>query len=303
MKPRALRRGRSLRGSAGHFVRGGKAQPLRGPRRLRHAPAALKFFDSEADWAPITISITARGGPIRLRAAPCARARTAARTRAHRRPGDGVTESSPWRLLPALRHPFEFILFAATLLGVALLHHRTLEVAICGLASIVMYKVAITGFHEGAGSRVSSVISMRSGGARHLFGLLMGFALLSRHFEASHVRRSCRTTCRTTGAAPSCCWRWCSCCRASWTTSRLPDRRHRRGHRVPPQGAHRLHAALVAASNAGGSGSVVGDTTTTMMWIDGVSRSTCCMLTWRRASHWSSAVSRRRCSSMRTRRS
>jgi Na+/H+ antiporter NhaD/arsenite permease-like protein len=38
---------------------------------------------------------------------------------------------------------------------------------------------------------------------------------------------------------------------------------------------HKLHigyiAALVAASNAGGSGSVVGDTTTTMMWIDGVS--------------------------------
>jgi len=36
----------------------------------------------------------------------------------------------------------------------------------------------------------------------------------------------------------------------------------------------RLHvgflAAIVAASNAGGSGSVVGDTTTTMMWIDGV---------------------------------
>jgi len=30
-------------------------------------------------------------------------------------------------------------------------------------------------------------------------------------------------------------------------------------------------AAVVAASNAGGSGSVVGDTTTTMMWIDGVS--------------------------------
>jgi Na+/H+ antiporter NhaD/arsenite permease-like protein len=30
-------------------------------------------------------------------------------------------------------------------------------------------------------------------------------------------------------------------------------------------------AALVAASNAGGAGSVVGDTTTTMMWIDGVS--------------------------------
>jgi Na+/H+ antiporter NhaD/arsenite permease-like protein len=32
-------------------------------------------------------------------------------------------------------------------------------------------------------------------------------------------------------------------------------------------------AAIVAASNAGGSGSVVGDTTTTMMWIDGVAPS------------------------------
>jgi len=37
---------------------------------------------------------------------------------------------------------------------------------------------------------------------------------------------------------------------------------------------HRVHigylAAIVAASNAGGAGSVVGDTTTTMMWISGV---------------------------------
>ena len=30
-------------------------------------------------------------------------------------------------------------------------------------------------------------------------------------------------------------------------------------------------AAIVAASNAGGAGSVIGDTTTTMMWIAGVS--------------------------------
>lgn len=34
-------------------------------------------------------------------------------------------------------------------------------------------------------------------------------------------------------------------------------------------------AAIVAASNAGGSGSVVGDTTTTMMRIDGVSPLPC----------------------------
>ena len=44
-------------------------------------------------------------------------------------------------------------------------------------------------------------------------------------------------------------------------------------------------AAIVAASNAGGSGSVIGDTTTTMMWIDGVSPRASCMrmsgLAWR----------------------
>ena len=34
-------------------------------------------------------------------------------------------------------------------------------------------------------------------------------------------------------------------------------------------------AAIVAASNAGGAGSVVGDTTTTMMWIDGVRPTSC----------------------------
>ena len=30
-------------------------------------------------------------------------------------------------------------------------------------------------------------------------------------------------------------------------------------------------AAIVAAANAGGAGSVIGDTTTTMMWLDGIS--------------------------------
>ena len=37
--------------------------------------------------------------------------------------------------------PLEFILFALTLLGVALYHHRTLEVALTGLAVISLYKI------------------------------------------------------------------------------------------------------------------------------------------------------------------
>jgi len=140
------------------------------------------------------------------------------------------------------------------------------------LAIISLFKIAFSPFTEGAGV---------SGWLDHfghewvllanLFGLLLGFALLSKHFEASRI--------------------------PDWLPKLLPDdwmgglallvmifvlssfldniaaaliggtiaRAVFRG---------KVHigylAAIVAASNAGGSGSVVGDTTTTMMWIDGV---------------------------------
>lgn len=38
--------------------------------------------------------------------------------------------------------PLEFVFFALTLLGVALFHHRTLEVAASGLVVIVLYRLA-----------------------------------------------------------------------------------------------------------------------------------------------------------------
>src|SRR6188472_4004269 len=47
--------------------------------------------------------------------------------------------------------PVDFILFALTLLGVALFHHHTLPVALTGLAVISAYKVIFTGFKEGPG--------------------------------------------------------------------------------------------------------------------------------------------------------
>ena len=49
--------------------------------------------------------------------------------------------------------PVDFILFALTLLGVALFHHHTLAVALTGLAAIIAYKLAFTGFKFGAGPR------------------------------------------------------------------------------------------------------------------------------------------------------
>ena len=47
--------------------------------------------------------------------------------------------------------PVDFILFALTLLGVALFHHHTLHVALAGLAAIVVYKLGFTGFKNGPG--------------------------------------------------------------------------------------------------------------------------------------------------------
>ena len=52
---------------------------------------------------------------------------------------------------------------------------------------------------------------------------------------------------------------------------RRADRRHRGAHVFQGKVHIGYLAAIVAASNAGGAGSVVGDTTTTMMWIAGVS--------------------------------
>ena len=84
--------------------------------------------------------------------------------------------------------PVDFILFALTLLGVALFHHHTLAVALTGLAAITGYKLAFTGFKFGTG------LAGLGGHMAHewvilgnLFCLLMGFALLSRHFEESKV--------------------------------------------------------------------------------------------------------------------
>src|SRR5687768_307617 len=84
--------------------------------------------------------------------------------------------------------PTEFYLFAATLLGVALFHHRTLEVALTGLTVIVLYKLAFTGFRDGDG--IPGLISHLGHEwviLTNLLGLLMGFALLSKHFEDSRI--------------------------------------------------------------------------------------------------------------------
>jgi hypothetical protein len=169
--------------------------------------------------------------------------------------------------------PVDFILFGLVLAGVAIFHHHTLRVAVVGLAVITAYKVLFSPFAEGPGLPGLGVhLAHEWVLIANLLLLLMGFALLSRHFEDSRV--------------------------PAWLPRLLPDD-WKGGFvllviifvlssfldniaaaliggtiaQVVFRG--RVHvgylAAIVAASNAGGSGSVVGDTTTTMMWIDGVS--------------------------------
>jgi Na+/H+ antiporter NhaD/arsenite permease-like protein len=168
--------------------------------------------------------------------------------------------------------PVDFILFALTLLGVALFHHYTLQVALTGLAAILGYKFLFVGFKYGPGlAGFAGHLSHEWVILTNLFMLLMGFALLSRHFEKSRVP----------AVLPRFLphdWKG-----AFWllvivfVLSSFLD--NIAAAMIGGAMAHTLFrakvhigylAAIVAASNAGGSGSVVGDTTTTMMWIDGV---------------------------------
>src|SRR5690349_3609420 len=182
-----------------------------------------------------------------------------------------------WAATPHTRElagiPVDFILFAATLVGVALFHRHTLGIAVGGLLVITAYKLGFTGFREGPGATgLVAHLGHEWVILANLFCLLMGFALLSRHFEKSRV--------------PLVLPRFLP---DDWkggfvllvmifVLSSFLD--NIAAALIGGAMAHQLFrakvhigylAAIVAASNAGGAGSVIGDTTTTMMWIAGVS--------------------------------
>ncbi|QLQ03247.1 MAG: citrate transporter [Thiobacillus sp.] len=164
-----------------------------------------------------------------------------------------------------LPFPVEFFFFALTLLGVALMHQRNFEIALTGLVVIALYKVSELGYpllpHLGHEAPL----------LLNLLGLLLGFAILAKVFEESHV--------------PDLLPHWLP---DDWrggflllvlvaVISSFLD--NIAAAMIGGVIARRVFqgkvmvgylAAIVAASNAGGAGSVVGDTTTTMMWIAGV---------------------------------
>ena len=169
--------------------------------------------------------------------------------------------------------PVDFILFGLTLLGVAVFHHHTLAVALSGLAAITIYKLAFTGFKFGPGL-TGLALHMQHEWVilANLFLLLMGFALLSWHFERSRIPDEMPAllpddwkggfVLLVVIAVLSSFLDNIAAALIGGTIARHVFRGN-------------VHigylAAIVAAANAGGAGSVVGDTTTTMMWIAGVS--------------------------------
>ncbi len=173
----------------------------------------------------------------------------------------------------ALGAPVLFVLFALMLAGVALFHRHTLQVALTGLAVIVAYKLVVTGFDAGPGfGGLAQHLAHEWVTLANLLGLLLGFALLAQHFEDSHVPT------QLPKILPS-GWQGAFVLLAMvFVLSSFLDNIAAAligGTMARAVFGGRVHigylAAIVAASNAGGSGSVVGDTTTTMMWIEGVS--------------------------------
>ena len=171
-----------------------------------------------------------------------------------------------------LRVPVEFILFALTLAGVALFHRHTLRVAVIGLVAITLYKLGFGAFGGLAGiDGLLALLGHEWVTLANLFGLLLAFALLASHFDASRL--------------PAVLPRYLP---DDWkggfvlllivfVLSSFLDNIAAAmigGTMATALFKGRLHvgflAAIVGASNAGGAGSVVGDTTTTMMWIAGV---------------------------------
>jgi Na+/H+ antiporter NhaD/arsenite permease-like protein len=159
---------------------------------------------------------------------------------------------------------------------VALFHHHTLKVAVSGLTVITVYKVLFAPFRDGAGLAGLGTHLVHEWVVIANLGLLLtGFALLARQFEESGVPESLPRV------LPPGWGGGFALLGLVFVLSSFLDNIAAAliGATVAKIVFPSVHigylAAIVAASNAGGSGSVVGDTTT-MMWIDGVSLDDAC---------------------------
>ena len=168
--------------------------------------------------------------------------------------------------------PLDFFLFGFTLLGVALFHHHTLKVALIGLAVITFYKLGFADFAGTPGvAGLLKLLGHEWVTIANLLGLLLGFALLADHFEKTEIPAILPNYLPDD-------WKggFVMLVLVFVISSFLDNIAAAMigGTMAAVLYQRKVHigflAAIVAASNAGGAGSVVGDTTTTMLWIGGV---------------------------------
>jgi len=169
--------------------------------------------------------------------------------------------------------PLEFFLFALILVGVALLHQRALAVSVAGLAAILAYQGLFGAFPTGHGlPALAEHLRHEWVVVTNLVLLLIGFELLSNQFEQSKVPD------HLPNLLPDDWTGGLALLAIVFVLSGFLDNiaaailggvmaRHLYQGRV----SIGFLAAIVASANAGGAGSVIGDTTTTIMWLNGVS--------------------------------
>ncbi|MCX7953637.1 MAG: hypothetical protein N3A01_00435 [Bacteroidales bacterium] len=177
----------------------------------------------------------------------------------------------------------EFIFFALVLIGIALFHKKALHFAIGGLIVVTTYKLIfdptfnLSHHFFGENNFFQQIIDKHNREGEwsillNLLGLLIGFAILANYFEESKVPLLLPKILPDDWKGPFVLL-FCV-----YILSTFLDNIAAAiigGTIALSVFNQRVHigylAAIVASSNAGGAGSVIGDTTTTMMWIDGVS--------------------------------
>lgn len=176
-------------------------------------------------------------------------------------------------MLTLLGVPLEFFLFGLTLLGVAVFHRRTLEVALAGLVVILLYQGLVGAFPTGRGlPALGEHLAHEWVILSNILLLLVGFEVLSNQFEQSALPD------HMPGVLPDNWLGGLALLAIVFVLSAFLDNiaaaviggvmaRHLYQGRV----SIGFLASIVAAANAGGAGSVIGDTTTTLMWLRGVS--------------------------------
>lgn len=166
--------------------------------------------------------------------------------------------------MPLLGIPVEFIIFTLMLIGVMLFHKKNLECALAGAICVIGYKLHAGNFELFDHVKHESVLLF------NLAGLLLGFAILADYFSKSRVPDLLPKF------LPDDWKGGFVLLGLVFVLSGFLDNIAAAmigGTVASVVFQKRVHigflAAIVAASNAGGSGSVIGDTTTTMMWIAG----------------------------------